>query len=298
MLVVETTSNLTLQINWLESTMKIAITLDSACDLTKEIIEEYDFKVIPFGVNMGDRFIYDGEISTLEIFEWADKNKTLPKTNAVNEEAFKEFFAEILKNHDAIIHFDISSDMSSAYNNAVNASKHFNNVYVIDSRTLSTGISLLAIYAKKLSKSIDDPKEIVEMVERRTADVQASFVLERLDYLHRGGRCSTIKLLGANLLKIRPQIVVKNGSMGLGDKFRGKIEKCVTEYCNTVLKQNPSPDKSVIFITHSHATEDMVSAAKDAIADLGFEKIYITTAGCTISSHCGKNTLGILFLNA
>ncbi len=278
--------------------MKIAITLDSACDLTKEIIDEYGFKVIPFGVNMGEKFFYDGEISTLEIFEWADANKQLPKTNAVNEEAFKEFFAEVLKDHDAIIHFDISSEMSSAYNNAVNASKNFKNVYVIDSRTLSTGISLLAIYAKKLCESIDDPKEIVEMVEKRTADVQASFVLERLDYLHRGGRCSTIALLGANLLKLRPQIVVKDGSMGVGHKFRGKIDKCVLEYCNTVLEENPNPEKSVLFITHSHATEEMINAAKEAVKDCGFEKIYVTTAGCTISSHCGKNTLGILFLNA
>ena len=278
--------------------MKIAITLDSACDLSKEIIEEYGFKVIPFGVNMGDRFIYDGEISTLEIFEWADANKTLPKTNAVNEESFKEFFAEVLKDHDAIIHFDISSDMSSAYNNAVNASKSFDNVYVIDSRTLSTGIALLAIYAKKLTESIDNPKEIAEMVEKRTADVQASFVLERLDYLHRGGRCSTIKLLGANLLKLRPEIVVKDGTMAVGSKFRGKIEKCVTEYCNNVLEAHPNPDKSVIFITHSHATDAMVDAAKEAISELGFEKVYVTTAGCTISSHCGKNTLGILFLDA
>ncbi len=280
-----------------EIIMKIAITLDSACDLTKEIIEEYGFKVIPFGVNMGDRFIYDGEISTLEIFKWADANKTLPKTNAVNEEAFNEFFAEILKTHDAIIHFDISSDMSSAYNNAVRAAKNFKNVYVIDSRTLSTGISLLAIYAKKLTETFKDPKKIVEMVEARTDKVQASFVLERLDYLHRGGRCSTIKLLGANLLKIRPQIVVSEGTMGLGNKFRGKIEKCVEEYCKTVLNDNPNPDKSVIFITHSQADEGMINAAMDSVKDLGFEKIYVTTAGCTISSHCGKNTLGILFLN-
>ena len=277
--------------------MKIAITLYSACDLTKEIIDEYSFKVVPFGVNMGDRFFYDGEISTLEIFEWADKNKSLPKTNAVNQEAFNEFFEDILKTHDAIIHFDISSDMSSAYNNAVNAAKNFKNVYVVDSRTLSTGIALLAIYAKKLTETISDPKKIVEMVEARTDKVQASFVLERLDYLHRGGRCSTIKLLGANLLKLRPQIVVSEGTMGLGNKFRGKIEKCVEDYCKTVLDANPNPDKSVIFITHSHADDGMVNAAMESIKDLGFEKIYTTTAGCTISSHCGKNTLGILFLN-
>ena len=148
---------------------KIAITLDSACDLSKELIDKYDFKVIPFGVNMGDKFFYDGEVEPLEIFEYADKNKTLPKTNAVNEEAFKEFFENILKDYDAIIHFDISSEMSSAYNNAVNAAKNFKNVYVIDSRTLSTGISLEAIYAKKLTETISSPEEIVEMVKKAYA---------------------------------------------------------------------------------------------------------------------------------
>ena len=278
--------------------MKIAITLDSACDLSQEIIEEYGFRIIPFGVNMGDRFFYDGEVSTLEIFEWADKNKSLPKTNAVNEESFKEFFEDVLKTHDAIIHFDISSEMSCACNNAINASKSFENVFVIDSRTLSTGIGLLAIYASELTKTVDDPKKIVEMVEKRIPDVQASFVLERLDYLHRGGRCSSIALLGANLLKIRPQIEVRDGTMGSTNKFRGKMEKCVTDYCNAVFEKNPTPDKSVIFITHSHATEEMVNAAKDVVSAHGFDKVYITTAGCTISSHCGKNTLGILFLRA
>ena len=277
--------------------MKIAVTLDSACDLTPEIIEEYGFKIIPFGVNMGDRFFYDGEVSTLEIFEWADANKSLPKTNAVNEEAFKEFFAEILKTHDAIIHFDISSEMSSAYNNAVNASKNFENVFVIDSRTLSTGISLLAIYAKKLTEKIDDPKKIVEMVEKRVPNVSASFVLERLDYLHRGGRCSSIALLGANILKIRPQIEVTNGTMGSTNKFRGKMDKCVADYCHAVFTKFKNPDKSVVFITHSHATEEMVETARKIVAEHGFEKVYETTAGCTISSHCGKNTLGVLFIN-
>ena len=146
--------------------MKIAITLDSACDLTKEIIEEYDFKVIPFGVNMGDKFFYDGEISTLEIFDWADKNKSLPKTNAVNEEAFKEFFGEILKDYDAIIHFDISSEMSSAYNNAVNASKNFKNVYVVDGKSLSTGTGLLVLYGCDLRDEGKSAQEIKELCEK------------------------------------------------------------------------------------------------------------------------------------
>ena len=276
---------------------KIAISLDSACDLSKELIEKYDFKIIPFGVNLGDKFFYDGEISPEEIFEYADNNKTLPKTNAVNEEAFKEHFAKILNDYDAIIHFDISSEMSSAYQNAVNASKNFKNVYVVDSRTLSTAISLEAIYAKKLTETMDDPAKIVELVKKRIPAVQTSFIIERLDYLYKGGRCSGIALLGANLLKIRPEIEVLNGNMKNTEKFRGKMADCVTKYCRATLEKYNHPDKSVIFITHSVADKELVDAAKAVVSEYGFENVYETTAGCTVSSHCGKNTLGILYIN-
>ncbi len=276
---------------------KIAISLDSACDLSKELIEKYDFKVIPFGVNLGDKFFYDGEISPEEIFEYADNNKTLPKTNAVNEEAFKEHFAKILNDYDAIIHFDISSDMSSTYQNAVNASKNFKNVYVVDSRTLSTAISLEAIYAKKLTETMDDTAKIVELVKKRIPAVQASFIIERLDYLYKGGRCSGLALLGANLLKIRPEIEVLNGNMKNTEKFRGKMADCVTKYCRATLEKYNHPDKSVIFITHSVADKELVDAAKAVVSEYGFENVYETTAGCTVSSHCGKNTLGILYIN-
>ena len=276
---------------------KIAISLDSACDLSKELIEKYDFKIIPFGVNLGDKFFYDGEISPEEIFEYADNNKTLPKTNAVNEESFKEHFAKILNDYDAIIHFDISSEMSSAYQNAVNASKNFKNVYVVDSRTLSTAISLEAIYAKKLTETMDDPAKIVELVKKRIPAVQTSFIIERLDYLYKGGRCSGLALLGANLLKIRPEIEVLNGNMKNTEKFRGKMADCVTKYCRATLEKYNHPDKSVIFITHSVADKELVDAAKAVVSEYGFENVYETTAGCTVSSHCGKNTLGILYIN-
>lgn len=276
---------------------KIAISLDSACDLSKELIEKYDFKIIPFGVNLGDKFFYDGEIDPEEIFEYADNNKTLPKTNAVNEEAFKEHFAKILNDYDAIIHFDISSEMSSAYQNAVNASKNFKNVYVVDSRTLSTAISLEAIYAKKLTETMDDPAKIVELVKKRIPAVQASFIIERLDYLYKGGRCSGLALLGANLLKIRPEIEVLNGNMKNTEKFRGKMADCVTKYCRATLEKYNHPDKLVIFITHSVADKELVDAAKAVVSEYGFENVYETTAGCTVSSHCGKNTLGILYIN-
>ena len=276
---------------------KIAISLDSACDLSKELIEKYDFKIIPFGVNLGDKFFYDGEITPEEIFEYADNNKTLPKTNAVNEESFKEHFAKILNDYDAIIHFSISSEMSSAYQNAVNASKNFKDVYVVDSRTLSTAISLEAIYAKKLTETMDDPAKIVELVKKRIPAVQASFIIERLDYLYKGGRCSGLALLGANLLKIRPEIEVLNGNMKNTEKFRGKMADCVTKYCRATLEKYNHPDKSVIFITHSVADKELVDAAKAVVSEYGFENVYETTAGCTVSSHCGKNTLGILYIN-
>ncbi len=276
---------------------KIAITLDSASDLSKELIEKYDFKIISFGVTMGDRFFYDGDVDPMEIFSYADKNKTLPKTNAVNEEAFKEFFAGILKDYDAIIHFSLSSEMSSSYQNAVNASKNFENVYVVDSRTLSTGIALEAIYARKLTETVDKPEEIVKAVEKRIPSVQTSFIIERLDYLYKGGRCSSLALLGANLLRIRPEIQVLDGSMKNTEKFRGKMSDCVTKYCRFTLEKYNHPDKSVIFITHSSAEPEMVEAAKAVVAEYGFENVYETTAGCTVSSHCGKNTLGILYIN-
>lgn len=277
--------------------MKIAISLDSACDASEEVKNEYGFSVVPFGVTMGDRFFYDGEVDTLEIFAYADANKTLPKTNAVNEEQFNEHFKKLLETNDAVIHFDISSDMSSAYNNAVNSAKNFKNVYVIDSRTLSTGITLEAIYAKKLADKGLAPEEIVEKVKARIPAVQASFVIERLDYLYRGGRCSGLALFGANLLKIRPEIEVKNGVMGNTEKFRGRMNDVVTKYCQSVLNRYNNPDKSVVFITHSRATQEMVDAAKAVLKDYGFAKVYETYAGCTVSSHCGKNTLGILYIN-
>ena len=277
--------------------MKIAISLDSACDISKEVKDEYDFKIVPFGVTMGDRFFYDGEVDTLEIFEYADKNSVLPKTNAVNEEAFNRHFSEILKDYDAIIHFDISSDMSSAYQNAVNASKNFKSVFVIDSRTLSTGIALEAIYAKKLADEGETPEKIVEKVKERIPFVQASFVIERLDYLYKGGRCSSLAYFGANLLKIRPEIEVVGGNMKSTEKFRGKMTDVVEKYCEKTLAKYNTPDKSVIFITHSKATEEMVASARKVVEKLGFKTVYETTAGCTVSSHCGKNTLGILYIN-
>lgn len=277
--------------------MKIAITLDSACDLTPELLEKYDFKTIPFTVNLGGKSFEDGQMDTMDIYNYVDETGTLPKTSAINEESFYNFFSEVRKSYGAIIHFDIPSEISSTYQNAVNAAKRVSNVYVVDSRSLSTGISLLAIYAREMSKTVSDPKKIAETVRKMTDKIQASFVVERLDYLYKGGRCSALALLGANILKIRPQIVLQDGKMKPTRKYRGKMARVVSDYCRDMLRDYPNADKRICFITHSRATQDMIDAAREAVQNAGFETVYETIAGCTISSHCGKNTLGILFLN-
>ena len=277
--------------------MKIKISAESTVDLTKELLAKYDISTLPFQIFLGDKNGLDGEITSDEIIAYVDKTGVLPKTGAINVITYEEYFEELLKENDAVIHFSLSSELSSSYNNAVNASKNFKNVYVIDSRTLSTGISLEAIYAKKLADKGVAPEVIVEKVKERIPYVQASFVIERLDYLYKGGRCSSLQLLGANLLKIRPEIEVKDGKMGNTGKFRGRMNDVVTKYCQSVLSTYNTPDKSVIFITHSRATQDMVDAAKEVVKEYGFEKVYETYAGCTVSSHCGKNTLGILYIN-
>ena len=278
--------------------MKIAITLDSDCDLSEEIIQKYDFRTIPFNVLLGEKIYEDGKINTLDIFDYVNETGVLPKTSAINEETFYEFFNEVKEGYDAVIHFSLSSGISCTYQNVVNAAKRLDNVYAIDSHSLSTGIGLLAIYARELTQSCDNVKEIVEKVQAKVDKVQASFVVERLDYLYKGGRCSALALFGANLLKIRPQIVLQDGKMKPTRKYRGKMTKVVADYCHDVLNEfHDTVDKHICFITHSQATQEMVDAACEAVKNAGFDTVYETVAGCTISSHCGKNTLGILFLN-
>ena len=278
--------------------MKIAITSDSTIDLSKELLQEFDIKILPLQFLLGDNVYRDGDLTNEQIFEHVNNGGALPKTSAENAEGFKAFFSEILKEYDAIIHFDISSDISSTFNNAYLASQEFDGkVEVIDSKNLSTGIALLAIYARKLTKTESDIKIIAEKVRERVPFVQTSFVVERLDYLHKGGRCSSVALLGANILKIRPQIILKDGKMGSHKKFRGPMPMVVSKYCKETLEEFNNPDKSVIFLTYSSATPEMIKAAHDVIDGLGFKNVYETTAGGIVSSHCGENTLGILYIN-
>jgi DegV family protein with EDD domain len=188
--------------------------------------------------------------------------------------------------------------MSASHNNAVTAAKNFEGkVAVVDSKSLSSGAGMQAIYARELTATESDVNVIAQKVSDRSAAVQASFVVERLDYLHKGGRCSAVALLGANILKIRPQIIVKEGKMGSYKKYRGPMPMVVNKYCKDVLDEFHNPDKSVIFITCSSNNPELYKAARDVVETYGFENIYETQAGCIVSSHCGANTIGILYIN-
>lgn len=277
--------------------MKIAISVESTNDLPQKLLNKYDIKSLPFEIVLKDKTFKDGELTTQELFAYVDQNGVLPKTNAINEVEYTEYFEELLKNNDAVVHIALSSGLSSSCSNAERAAKALKNVYVVDSLSLSTGIGLLAIHGRELADQGLSAEEIAKKLEEKREKLQVSFVIERLDYLYKGGRCNALSLLGANLLKIRPRIVVKDGKMGSDKKYRGAMEKVVAKYCQETLAEFSTPDVDKVFIIYTTASEEMLKAAKDALAEAGFKNIYEATAGCTIASHCGGNTLGILYFN-
>ncbi len=277
--------------------MKIAISTESTCDLPKELIEKYGLETIPYSVILGDDVVVDDASLPAKIFDFVEKTKVLPKTSAINELQYKEYFSKLLEKYDAVIHISLSSGLTSSVAHAETAISKMKNVYLIDSLSLSTGLALLAIYAKELADQGLEPEAIVEKVKARIPFVQASFVVERLDYLYKGGRCNSLAYFGANLLKIRPQIVVKDGKMKSAKKYRGKMGKVIESYSKDTLEEFNDADKKLAFITYTTATDEMIEPAKKALEAAGFETIYETQAGGTITSHCGEHVLGILYIN-
>ena len=277
--------------------MKIAISAETTADFTKELIEQYGIFITPFTITLGDRSDYDGVITGDDIIEYVNKTGKLCKTSAINAFQYTEHFNNILKEYDAVIHFSISSELSSACNNAKSVADTMKNVYVIDSRSLSTGIALLAIYAKELVEQGESAQTVYEKCLNRVPSVQASFILKRVDYLYKGGRCSMLSFLGANLLKIRPQIIVKEGKMISGKKYRGNYAHGVNTYCDDVLAQFNTPDLNHGFVTYTTASPEIVENAIQKLKDAGFRNIHVTRAGGTITTHCGEDCLGILYLN-
>ena len=279
--------------------MKICISTESTLDLSKELLEKYSIRTIPFTVLLGEDAYLDGEINSQDIFDYVAKTKVLPRTSAINDFQYREYFEGLFadEGYDAIIHISLSSGISSSCSHAEKAASKMNNVYIIDSRSLSTGIALEAIYARKLADKGFSPEEIVEKVKARIPYVQASFVIQTLEYLHKGGRCSGLLRFGAAILRIKPQIIVSEGKMAPAKKYIGRKSQVIESYCKDTLEQFANPDLSIAFVTHTQATPEMVSVAIEALKNRGFKTIYETSAGATITSHCGPQTLGILFIN-
>ena len=278
--------------------MKIAVSCESTCDLSKELIQKYDIKVIPYEVVLGTECFKDGELENQKIFDYVEKTGNLPKTNALNFVEYTEYFESLLKEYDAVVHVCLSSGASSSCNNAMNAAKELNGVFVVDSKSLSTGIGLLVLYARELADQGLSASEIADKLNERREKVQASFFVERLDFLFKGGRCNSLQRFGANLLKLRPRIVLKDGLMSSDKNYRGSMPKVMAKYVEEVLNDFPNPDKSKFFITYSSATPEMIESVKQTLAKFGITEYYETTAGATVTSHCGANTMGILYFNA
>ena len=275
---------------------KIAVSVESSADLTTELIEKYDVKVIPYHITLDGEIFNDGEKSPEELFAFVDKTGTLPKTTALNEFEYAEYFEKLKKDYDAVIHLCLSGGITSSCNNALRAAANVKNVFVVDSRSLSMGTGLLAIFARELVNGGKSPKEIVDILEETVKKTVTSFVIERLDYLYKGGRCGSLALLGANLLKIRPRIAMKDGKMVSDKKYRGSMPQVVGKFAEELFAEFP-PVSDKASIVYTTATEEMVSAAKNACENAGFKEIIIARAGATIASHCGANTLGIFYIS-
>ena len=278
--------------------MNIRITADSTCDLSPEYIRDHHITIIPLTVSMGGVDYTDGaDIAPDDIFRHVDAGGELPKTAAVNVSTYRERFKALLGECDAIIHFNISSDFSSCHEHAVQAAQGLP-VHCVDSRNLSSGIALLLCEAVDMIEAgCDDPEAILAHVNGLVDKVDASFILNRLDFLYKGGRCSMVAMLGANVLKLKPCIEVVGGKMVVGKKFRGTYERCLKQYVDDRLRSPDAVNAKRIFITHTGVTREQYELTKaQVLSHLSFQEILEVRAGCSITSHCGQGTLGILFI--
>lgn len=276
---------------------KIKITCDSTCDLTKELYEKYDVTVISMGVSMGDDFRQDGKnVTAQELYDFVEREGVLPKTSAISVGDYEEIFRKYVEEGYEVIHINLSSELSTSYQSACIAAGMVGGVYVVDSRSLSTGSGHLVILAKELADSGMDAQQIADILNERKSKLDVSFVLQTLEYLHMGGRCSGVAMFGANLMKLRPEIVVSDGKMVVGKKYRGNMEKTILAYIRGRLEGRTDLQLDRIFITHSGVPAEIVEKAKELVSELQpFSQVIETFAGSTISSHCGPNCLGVLF---
>ncbi|MBR3036801.1 MAG: DegV family protein [Lachnospiraceae bacterium] len=279
--------------------MPIKITSDSTCDLSKELVEKYDIAILPLTVTLGDRSGFDGiDITPEDIYRYVEETGKLSKTSAAGLIQYQDFFREWREKGYEVIHFNISSEFSSSHQNAYLAAQEIGGVRVVDSRNLSTGQGLTVLQAAEMAKEGASADEIVKTCEEMVGRVEASFVANSIDYLFKGGRCTALAALGANVLQIKPCIEVIDGKMTPGKKYRGKIDRVMRDYVKDRLEGRTDIEKKRIFITHTRCAEETVEAIRGMIREYqpDIEEILETTAGATITTHCGPGTLGVLFV--
>lgn len=279
--------------------MNVKIVADSTCDLSADLIEKYDITIIPLCIVMGENSYFDGiETTPEEIYKWADANKTTPKTAAVAIDNAASLLKPFMDEGREIVFFGISSQMSTTCNvvRLIGEEAGYDKLHVIDSQSLSTGIGLQVLYAARLSMAGENAASIVEKAEKRRSAISASFVIDTLTYLSRGGRCNSVTALLANTLKLKPEIVVKDGAMIVAKKYRGQLGSVLLKYTKDQEEALLAADKNCVFITHSGCSDDIVAPIKEYLESLShFENIYVTRAGGVVSSHCGPGTLGVLY---
>lgn len=278
---------------------KVKIISDSTCDLSEELLIQYDIAVLPHPIVRDGELLQDNvSITPDDIYAHYERTGRLCTTSAPNAYDYEQFWRPWLDEGYEIVHFTISSEMSTAYNQAVLAAEETGHVYPVDSRSLSTGIGLLVLEACDLRDQGLAAEEIAARVREDSAKCQASFLVDVIEYLWKGGRCSSVAAIGANLLKLKPRIDVQNGKMLSTKKYRGKTAKCFASYADDLLKGKDNIRQNRIFITHSGIDEDIIQLVQDKIRQWqpGVEYIYVTRAGGTISCHCGPGTLGILYM--
>jgi DegV family protein with EDD domain len=277
--------------------MNVKITADSTCDLSRELVEKNGITIVPGHVTLEEESFLDGvDIQPDQMLARTEASGGIAKTAAANIQEYIDVFGALLEQYDAIVHFTISGQMSIGYQNACLAAQELGNIYVVDSQNLSTGIGHLVLDACELAREGIGAAQIKAELDERKKKLDVSFVLTTLDYLRRGGRCTAVAALGANLLKLHPCIVVKDGAMGVGKKYRGNMQSCLVAYVQDRLAEPDTVDPRRIFITDSGFDDETRDLVEQTVrACVPFQEIIRTRAGCTVSCHCGPGCLGILF---
>lgn len=278
--------------------MKIKILSDSTCDLSKELLDQNDITLIPLTVVKDGKSFSDGvDITPADIFDHVAAGGDLCSTTAINMGEYQDWFAKYASDYDGVLHINIGSSFSCCYQNACLAADEFENVRVIDSQNLSTGQGLVVLEACKLAKECSSLDELHQKVQAFTSRVEASFLLDQLKYMVKGGRCSSAAALGANLLNLKPCIEVKDGKMAVVKKYRGNYAKSLASYVKDRIADRDDLVRGTLFVTRTPVTDECLEAVKNAVDTYAdFENIYWTEAGCTVSCHCGPGTLGVLFV--